>query len=717
MKTNQINDLYEFGEFRLDAKKRRLWKNEELVSLTPKEFEVLFVLISNAGKVVEKDELLDAVWKDIYVEEATLTRNISFLRKKLGTDKFIETLPKRGYRFLPTVRKIENDLAKLATEENRIDSVNISKPKSKNIWSILVVVIFGVLSFTASTLLIYQNYFRETLPETITVSQVVPFSGLAGRENMPAFSPDGKQIVFVWNGGNETDNFDVYLKLIGSGEPIRLTKNDADDLFPTFAPDGKSIAFLRSYPTHSEIFIIPALGGSERKIADLRSVRSSLSFSPDGKALVAADSDAISTVSKNFLFNTESGEKTSLSKPTENSSDDTPSFSNDGKTISFLRSFATIRQELFTIDINEGKEKQLTFDKTRIRGATFSKNGKIIFASQRVNNQWNLWQTSSGGEPQMIVTGGKNLAFPIISPDGKSVAFVEESNDTNLWKIENSANEKNPDKSDPVYQTSFVASSRADHSPNFSPDGKLVTFVSDRSGIYQIWTADSEGKNQIQLTNETNSAGSPRFSPDGKFIVFDAQVEGNGDIFIINSNGGKTRNLSDSPSRDVMPAWSSDGKFIYFTSNRSGDYQLWKISAEGGEALQLTKQGAFESFTAPNGKEIFYTKERGVTGLWKVSIDGGDSGESEITELADAGYWRYLSVTSTGIFYVSKSSNARYTIRCYDFATKQTSNISITDKPPIWLYSGLSVSDNGKTIIYAQNDQNASNIMLAEFGK
>lgn len=115
-KASQINDFYDFAVFRVDVKKRRLMREGDVVPLTPKEFEVLLLLVENAGRIVEKDELLEKVWKNAFVEEGTVARNISWLGKKLAAHagneaKIIETLPKRGYRFLPKVTEIgKNDL-------------------------------------------------------------------------------------------------------------------------------------------------------------------------------------------------------------------------------------------------------------------------------------------------------------------------------------------------------------------------------------------------------------------------------------------------------------------------------------------------------------------------------------------------------------------------------------------------------------------------------
>ena len=139
------------------------------------------------------------------------------------------------------------------------------------------------------------------------------------------------------------------------------------------------------------------------------------------------------------------------------------------------------------------------------------------------------------------------------------------------------------------------------------------------------------------------------------------------------------------------------------------------MPATGGAAVQITKQGAFEAFAAPDGKTILYAKERGVAGLWSVSTEGGD--ENPVPELAEAGFWRSWTVTNKGVYYVAYSANPPYHLKFFDFATKQTTEITTTDQAPLWTFSGLSASAAGNTILYAQHDQYTSSILLAELGK
>lgn len=734
-----MNELYEFSPFKLDVKKRRLTCGDEDIPLTPKEFEVLFLLIENAGQVVEKDELLETIWKDTYIEEGTLTRNISWLRKKLAAhaeddSKIIETVPKRGYRFLSEITKTGE--ITLVVEEQIVQEINIEEsieivpsasgneisyidgkfletpkikslpaaPAKRRISPLLIIPV--VLILAIALFAVYRGYFSEKKSNIILTSKIVPFSGLPGRENSPAFSPDGKQLVFSWDGGIEGANSDIYVKLIGTGEPVRLTNTPNEEINPTFSPDGKSIAFVRIFPDHNEIILIPALGGAERKIYEKASY-ASISFSSDGKLLAAAELDLSKNEAGIFTINLQSGEKTRLTTPAAPAVDHTPRFSPDGKSFAFIRYFSSFRREIFVVPANGGEPRQITHDNARIYGLAWSNDSeKLFFTSFRAGNQLNLWEISINkpDELQMISTGSKNLQDLAISPNGKTVAFVEETADENIWEIE-------PDKP----PKPLIRSTRADHSQQFAPDGKQIVFASDRTGNYEIWLADADGKNQQQLTDAQSSAGSPRFSPDGKFIAYDAQITGSSDIYIISVNGGAVRHLTKNGKNNGLPAWSVDGNWIFFLSNRAGDDQIWKMPSSGGEAVQITKQGAFEMFAAPDGKTIIYSKGGGKTGLWSVGTDG--SGEKPIPELTDAGAWRSWSVTPNGVYYTEFASQIPLHIKFYDFKSGQTHEITAVGKSPLSYYSNLTVSADGKKVLYAQQDQTNAGIMLAELAE
>lgn len=736
--------FYEFASFRLDVKNCRLTRGDEVIALTPKEFDVLLLLIENAGQIVKKDELLEAVWADAFIEEATLARNISWLRQKLAANdanntKIIETVPKRGYRFLPEVIKGGEDA--LVIEEQIIQQIQIeeiieiappqkqrneeffksnsleipdsnikalpaaaSKPLFSPLWVVPVLLIFAALAFFAYRGLVAADYQKISL-----ATKIAPFSGLPGRENYPAFSPDGKQLVFSWDGAVEGGNLDVYVKLVGAGDPVRLTSDASDEINPVFSPDGKSIAFVRVFPAHNEIILISALGGAERKIYD-RASYASVSFSPDGNFLAAAELDLTSKEAGIFTINLQTGEKTRITAPAAPFVDHTPRFSPDGRSLAFIRYFSSFRREIFVVQANGGGEPaQITSDDVRIYGLAWNNDSrKLFFTSFRAVNQLNLWQVSvdGGEEPQLIPTGSRDLQSLTISPNGRTIAFVEETADENIWEIA-------PDQP----PRPLIRSTRADHSPQFSPDGSQIAFAFDRTGNYEIWLADADGRNQRQLTDEHGSAGSPRFSPDGKFVVFDSQIADRSDVYSVSASGGAARRLTESGENNSLPAWSADGNWIFFLSNRSSDEQIWKIPATGGEnaAAQITKQGAFEMFAAPDGGKIIYSKGAGKAGLWSVGADGTD--EKPIPELAEAGVWRSWSVAPNGVYYTVFATQIPLQIKFYDFGSGQTREIARVDKFPPAYYANLTVSTDGKRILYARQDQTSAAIMLAELAE
>lgn len=124
---------FEFGELFLDTNERVLLENGKPVSITPKTFQMLLVLVENHGRIVEKDELMKTVWAGSFVEEGNLTYTMRLLRKALADDpqnpRFIETVPRRGYRFIADVRESVNE----PIAEKLIPSKKKHLPDSQNL--------------------------------------------------------------------------------------------------------------------------------------------------------------------------------------------------------------------------------------------------------------------------------------------------------------------------------------------------------------------------------------------------------------------------------------------------------------------------------------------------------------------------------------------------------------------------------------------------------
>ena len=542
-----------------------------------------------------------------------------------------------------------------------------------------------------------------------------------GREEWPTFSPDGNQLAFMWS-GEKGDNMDVYVKLTDAGAPLRLTSHPGLDNSPTWSPDGKYVACTRFDKGQSAIFIIPALGGPERKLLSLGFEShwfgnyAGVVWSPDGQSVAFPDKSSPLELPGIFLASVETGEKRRLtSPPAQYLGDWFPAFSPDGRTLAFTRSSSEGTADVYLVPVVGGEPRRLTFDNTWTVGPVWTPDGSsIVFFSLR-GGTLRLWKVSaSGGVPELLAIGGETFMVqqhpspPSISRRGKRILFAKYFEDINIWRTEVS---KSTGRG--TSPTKLISSTQYDGAPQFSPDGQKIVFQSERSGLSDIWICDREGANARQLTFLGGPlVGTPRWSPDGRYIAFDARAEGHSDIYLVDAEGGRPRRITTETSNDVVPSWSRNGRFVYFASNRTGTRpEIWKAPVAGGEAQQVTKQGGFAAFESPDGKYLYYAK-LDVAGLWRIPLEGGhESLVLDQLKPREGGYW---AVAADGIYFINSESKPHATIEFFAFATSRLTSIATIEKEPINWASNLAVSPDGRWILYTQVDQSDSDIMLME---
>ena len=288
--------------------------------------------------------------------------------------------------------------------------------------------------------------------------------------------------------------------------------------------------------------------------------------------------------------------------------------------------------------------------------------------------------------------------------------------DFNIWRVSTGTQREN--RSRGSKGTPFIASTRLEFSPRYSPAGKRIAFDSGRSsqaGSSEIWLCDSDGSNQQQLTSLGSDAAYPSWSPDGASIAFNSIAEGNMAIYVIGANGGKPRRVtpdaSDNSAPSSIPNWSRDGTWIYFVSSRSGEDQVWKVPAQGGKAVQVTKRGGMTGLESTDGKFLYYAKGIDPDSIWKVPVDGGQ--ETQIIESLASSV--DFAVVDRGIYFIpaqSSRSNLSSSIQFFSFESGKTIPIATTEKRAAY---GLTISPDGRWILYTQHDQSpATELMLVE---
>ena len=740
MKRGDPKLFYEFGPFRLDVPERLLFRAGVMVPLAPKTFDTLLALVENSGRLVEKDELMKRLWPDTFVEEANLAHHISQLRKVFedgaNGDKYIQTVPRRGYRWVAAVKECREDepVSVPQTEEAPEVTTQVAQqpildrpPPTEKSRAAPEIATSSHPNHRAFTLLAIAS---ACVALVVTVAfllkpraglppiRVTPFVSDPRIKMKPAFSPDGSYVAYEW-AAEWSDKHDIYIKPVNGGSPLNLTTDEADHSNPTWSPDGRHVAFVRRSKEGPAIYEMTVPAGPERKIADFRPgppylEGRRLNWSPDGKNLAVAEMVGSSKQHAIFLVSVETGDERQLTTTAADDLGDVePEYSPDGSQIAFLRETNYLVRELYTVPATGGEPKRLTFDNKKVLGIAWTPDGREIVFSSAPNGSYTLQRIPAAGGKPVPVAG--NLGFSsgllnhidelTIARQGNRMAYTQWFADVNAYRIELQSASMPSKPPEPVNATSQIECQFY-----YSPDGKSLVFASDRSGNLEIFVCASDGSNTFQLTHlGEEETGSPRWSPDGQFVAFDSHYNGKSDIFIVRATGGEPRRLITDRAEDVIPGWSPDGKWIYFSSKRSGDWQIWKMPPEGGEAVQLTHQNGLGPVTSPDGQFIYYEKSMGLNvDLWRVGADGTNE---EPVPGFNKKIWNWIAVTENGIYFEEDACGKHPMLEFFDFKNRQYKTILTSEK---CFFTGLNVSTDGRSIIYSVFDRYEGDIMMAE---
>ncbi len=676
------------------------------VRIQQQPLQVLRLLLEAEGRVVTREQLRVALWPDDTFVDFEHGVNTA-VKKPVENPKFVETLPKVGYRFLVPVEWVA-DLEDKRQPHTvpRISSAAAPVPQPKRQRRLLTrtnaLVISSIVVVILALLVLFRSQFLTSKAPEPSISLAVTS---VGEKYSPSLSPGGKQLAFAWNGGNGP-YFSIYVKLIGTEEPLRLTKQESVDYNPVWSPDGRYIAFCRIQKGDTGIYIVPALGGAERKVRETHWEEREfyevfwyfgrLSWSPDGKLLAFSDRTASSGPTSILLLSLDTLAARRLTSPGI-PGDYNPVFSPDGKTLAFNRGSQGVTS-IYTLPVAGGEERRLITGSQFGWGLAWTPDGRnIVFgrAGWLAKSGW-LWKISRyGGEPERLQFGQEGTEPSI---RGNRLVYARQVTNLNIWK------RKLDSFPSLVPAERFLSSTTIESGPQFSPDDSRIVFESTRSGAYEVWECRSDGSNLVQLTHLNSVTGTPRWSPDGQQIAFDSRAPGNADIFVMDSRGGSLRNLTNEASTDVVPSWSRDGRWIYFASDRSGEWQVWKMPSAGGPAVQVTRHGGYGGFQSLDGKFLYYS------GIWRIPTAGSE--ETEVIGSLEAGYWGYWAVVKNGLYYLE--TTGKPAIAFFDFNTQRTTKVFELENRPAREATGMAVSQDGGTILYTQLDALSRDIVLVE---
>jgi Tol biopolymer transport system component/DNA-binding winged helix-turn-helix (wHTH) protein len=640
---------YHFGEFQLDTAEWVLRQSGEIVPVSPKGIQALELLVRNAGRVVSRGEMVESLWPDSDVEESNLTVNISLLRRALGDlesgARFIETVPKRGYRFLPRVKTSRSarpsalyftsmQIIRL-THDGHVLDVAIS-PDAR----LLAYVPIEAGQYSLWLWDLESGEKRQLFPSSTALCW-----GLR-------FTHDQKDLFYITTQANSTISV-LHRMPASGGESAELVVNI--DAPIALSPDGLQIAFVRCFPgQHKDVLVVANVDGTEeRELAQRlhpdKFCFSSASWSPDGIliALGASRNNELEFAVLGVPPN--GGEQIELTQ-WDWKDMRAVAWSEDGSGLYFSATASDSNSlQIWRLSLADGEKHRITNDPNNYEQISVAERADAL-VTMHVDPQTNLWRVSASGAPRRI-TSGHTEGFDgiTVTSQGRIVYASTENQQSDLWSI-------NADGSDGrklTHDSGFF--------PSASRDGCLVAFVSAQGGTRHIWRLDAAERTPEQLTNGGGESY-PSISPDGKWVVYTPLGEGRNTLRKVFLTGSAPVQLTHD-SIALKPVVSPDGRMIAcaYRKTEADKWSIAVLSSEDGKVLQILplpfSYNQVIRWTADSKALTYLDRSEGVYNIWKQPLD--ESVATQITNFTEDAIFSYDWLGTEGELVVSRGAKTR----------------------------------------------------------
>jgi len=545
---SNLPQVLRFGVFQVDVRAGELRKNGVKLKLQEQPFRVLCLLLEHPGEVISRDELRNRLWPaDTFVDfDHGLNAAIKRLRDALGesadTPVFIETLARRGYRFIAPVNGSPSPSA-----------AEIAAPhRNKSIFSTRRIVVFCLASVVIAVLL-WTAWRRVPSRPTGVIEHKLTSNSSENTVSSAGISADGKYLAYG-------DDAGIYLKLIRTGEThsIALPSNFSarvDDWFP----DGAHLLVSREEePGKASLWSISVFGGSPRSLAD---DASGGSVSPDG-AHIAFFRRVDLTTYDGLLLGREvwimRSDGTDPVKVAADKADGShvgsPTWSPDGKRIAYLRMKSTYGARTSSVEINEwqsARAETLFSDNYLSPAVHWLPDGRFIYAldvfygsNQPGSTLWTLPLQQSGkimGTPKQIGQGHGRVSHVMGSADGKALIFRSDNWSPNVYIGTMAA-----DGAHVLAHKRLTLDESLNLPFSWTPDSKAVVFISDRNSTIDIFKQAIDERVAESVMTSKEQLSVPRMTSDASEILYistpkDADLEIPSSIFAIPITGGNPR--------------------------------------------------------------------------------------------------------------------------------------------------------------------------------
>lgn len=662
------NPHYRFGEFIVDTDQKVLLRQDKELPLTPKLFETLLILVENSGRIVQKEQFMERLWPHTFVEEANLTSNIQQLRKSLGDNArqphYIETVTKRGYRFIADVQRVETvnngggvrlDTSLTAIPATVTNRKRLTRKAVIALATAAVVVIFGGFVFWRFSKTSSKNLGDLVANLPLKIERLTA----SGQSRSATISPDGKYVAYtqMFKG-----RFSIWIRQLTTNTNSEIVPPSDDIIGMAFSHSGEYLYFVAGNPSalyrvslagDVPVKILERLEGKfslssdDRRIAFIR-----VSTNSNGQqehALMIANSDG---TNENRLLTRQYPDKL-----------DAPVWSPDGESIvCAYGNSAAGSQSVSLVEVSavDGSMRELSserfFNIAKIVWLP-QKTGLIMTADKKPEGYRQLWRVSYPGLQFTEITSGLS-SFSDLSLDrnGDKVVASQSTRAFDLWVGPSRESENlkkvtavmdkfcwTPDgrlvyslntignvdlwvmRPDGQEQKQLTLNSATNDAPTVTPDGHYIVFISNRAGAFQVWRMQIDGSDSVALTNG-GGKNFPAVSPDGKWVLYNTTDDWK--LWRVSIDGGEPARLSDSYA--LFPAISPDGKMIACLGKSDSKAVLRILSFDGGRPLK-TFDLAAPTFSSNriqwtrDGKSVIYgTEYDGVTSIFRQPLSGGE---------------------------------------------------------------------------------------------
>ncbi len=591
--------FYEFANFRLDPSEKVLLRNGHPVPLTPKVFDTLEILVENTGHLLEKNELMQRLWQDRFVEESNLTSNIKTLRRALGDDashpRFIETVPRRGYRFIAEVRSL-NGSGPSVVEKRSADGLERGRYVLISLVVILMISGFGIAFMWVSE----NNSLRTDQPKFVRLTT-------SGKVTNAAVVPDAKSIVYSQKEG---EGESLWLRQIDSGSQTQiLPPQDGEFVGLTVSPDGKSVyySFFTENVAVLTLMRVALDGGTPEQISGVET-DVSVSFSPDGKKFAFTESHKSIKTTELKVADVDGTNQKVLIKTV-----------GDNRVFPFFRSSPVAWSP-------DGAKIACAVKETDENGS-FS---KILLVNPETGGEEILSERTWSEIESVAWKNAENLAlieFEANSPikrvwqiSRKTGEARRLTDDLNGYGWLSSANGTFFALQESVFSSLHIAefAENADNLPSkqiFGESGRIesvgwsrderIFFNSSGTGKNEIWQINADGTAPGQLTRDSKLIYTFTVSPVDDSFIFSSLQNGKISLAAADPDGQNIRQIT-TGVEEMLPAFSPSGTNVVFQAGVSPE-TLWSIPVGDNQVpAQLTGYHASHPAVSPDGKQIAF---------------------------------------------------------------------------------------------------------------